>query len=164
MRGSPTNPKLVASLGQKTGRSTLRSAGSSSSCSAVWRCTSPRCSNRSACWDPCSSTGKVQIPKLWECLDLFWLFETPPLVQSAGRVCLKAVCLQAESPAGPAEWTVGPRTAQTSPSWRTRLPPTLTVLSCAGWWPLTSKTSRSRWNLMEFRYLTDFSKRMNHFY
>lgn len=38
------------------------------------------------------------------------------------------------------ESTLRLRRAQTSPSWRTHPPPQLTVLSSAGWWPLTLKT------------------------
>uniref|UniRef100_A0A3Q3FV67 Regulator of G protein signaling 7 binding protein b n=1 Tax=Labrus bergylta TaxID=56723 RepID=A0A3Q3FV67_9LABR len=46
-------PPLCASV-QRTERSTLRSAGSSSSCSAAWRCSSQRCSN------PCAYSGDMR--------------------------------------------------------------------------------------------------------
>lgn len=50
---------LFAISGQRTEKSTLRYAGSSYSYSAVWKCTSQRCWNLSAYWDPCSFTEKV---------------------------------------------------------------------------------------------------------
>lgn len=57
-----------------------------------------------------------------------------------GDTCLRpaALCsLQVKIPVALVESTLRRRTAQTFPSWRTPLPPTLTVLSSAGWWPPT---------------------------